>query len=263
MVSVYNDADYEAVLKQKRTLLIVFWALTAAYLAWCVGWLIYYTTLPVYPEIDRILPQVAVYAATGVYIVFVVPFIGIKFNRVNKYCKMIELLSVGTKNVEENYFMGFYKKQLQKDSVDVISCVFRTWNKKSRDWSEREVYFDNEQDWPELERGDYVRYVVQANFIIQYEVLRVGAMQEDVEKGLIPKDMLEEDRPVFGKIYNVVADAEGTEEKPAEKVEENESAEESAQEDTATPAEEEVKEETSVEEAEEITQEKTKEGDNA
>ena len=252
MTSVYSDADYEAVLKQKRTLLAVFWALTAAYLAWCVGWLIYYTTLPVYPEIDRVLPQVCVYAATGIYIVFVVPFIGIKYNRVNKYCKMVELLSVGTKNVEENYFMGFYKKQLQKDSVDVISCVFRTWNKKSRDWSEREVYFDNEQDWPELERGDYVRYVVQANFIIQYEILRAGAMQEDVEKGLIPKDMLEEDRPVFGKIYNVIAEAE--EEKESAPVEETADG-------AAEEAVEETVEESATEEAEESAKEEVAEGE--
>jgi hypothetical protein len=119
---------------------------------------------------------------------------------------MMNFLSLGIKNVEECYFMGFYKKQLQKDSVDVISCVFRTWNKKRRDWTEREAYFDNEQDWPELERGDWVRYVVQSNFIIQYEVLRAGAMQEDIEKGLIPKEMMEEDRPVFGKIYSVGAE---------------------------------------------------------
>ena len=206
MVSVYSDADYQAALQQKKTIWTVFWALTGVYLLFCIAWLIYYTTLPVYPEADRVLPQAMVYLATAAYIVFVVPFVGIKLARVRKYCKMMGFLSLGIKNVDTSYFMGFYKKQLQKDSVDVISCVFREWNKKRRDWTEREVYFDNEQDWPEIERGDWVRYVVQSNFIIQYEVLRAGAMQEDIEKGLIPKEMLEEDRPVFGKIYNVGGD---------------------------------------------------------
>ena len=204
MVSIYNDADYEAALKQKRNIWTVFWIVTAVYLAWGLSWLIYYTTLPVYPKADTALPQAMVYVATAIYIVFVVPFVGIKLTRVRKYCKMMHYLSHGIKDVEECYFMGFYKKQLQKDSVDVISCVFRTWNKYRKDWAEREAYLDNEQEWPELERGDLVRYVVQSNFIIQYEVLRAGAMQEEIAKGYLPKEMLEEDRPVFGKIYNVV-----------------------------------------------------------
>ena len=204
MIPVYCDADYEAVLKQKKRILAFIFAVTSVYLIFCIGCLIYYTTLPTFPEWQTLIPQVLVYVATGVYIIFMVPFVGIKLRRVRKYCKLLSTLSLGSKNVEENYFMGFYKKQLQKDDVDVISCVFRTWNKKNKDWTEREVYFDNEQEWPTLERGDYVRYVVQSNFLIQYEVLREGAMQEDIENGLIPKEMMEEDRPVFGKIYNVI-----------------------------------------------------------
>ena len=176
MVSIYNDADYQAALKQKKIIWTVFWSVTIAWLVFCAAWIIYYASLPVYPEADRILPQVMVYGSTIVYIIFMFPFVGIKLRRVRKYCKMMGFLSLGIKKVEENYFMGFYKQQLQKDSVDVISCVFRTWNKRRRDWTEREVYFDNEQDWPEMERGDYVRYVVQSNFIIQYKVLRTGAM---------------------------------------------------------------------------------------
>ncbi|MBQ9117683.1 MAG: hypothetical protein IJY11_00575 [Clostridia bacterium] len=205
MVSIYSDADYEAALQQKKRIWLVFWIVTLVYLAFCIAWVVYYTTLPVYPKEDLVLPQAMVYGGTAVYILFTVPFVGIKLSRVRKYCKMMGFLSLGIKNVEENYFMGFYKQQMQKDNVDVISCVFRTWNKRRKDWTEREVYLDNEQEWPEMERGDYVRYVVQSNFIIQYKVLRVGAMQEDIEKGLIPQDMMREDRPVFGKIYNVSA----------------------------------------------------------
>ena len=36
---------------------------------------------------------------------------------------------------------------------------------------EREVYFDVEKDWPDLEQGDLVRYVVQSNFLVRYDVL--------------------------------------------------------------------------------------------
>ena len=41
---------------------------------------------------------------------------------------------------------------------------------------EREVYFDVEKDWPDLEQGDYVHYVVQSNFLIRYDVLQRQAL---------------------------------------------------------------------------------------
>lgn len=237
MISVYNDADYEAVLKQKKTVWTVFWSVTIFWLLFCVGWVIYFASLPAYPVEDKTLPQAMVYGSSFLYVAIMFPFVGIKLTRIRKYCKMMGFLSLGIKKLEENYFMGFYKKQLQKDEVDVISCVFRSWNRKRRDWAEREVYFDNEQDWPELERGDYVRYVVQSNFILQYEVLRKGAMQEDIEKGLIPRDMMEEDRPVFGKIYKV-NEVPGLQEDEVDEKQENkeEPAEERVEENTKTPA---------------------------
>ncbi len=247
MISVYEDADYEAVLKQKRIIWTVFWSVTVAWLLFCVAWIIYFVSLPAYPIEDKILPQAMVYGSTVLYIVVMFPFVGIKLSRVRKYCKMMGFLSLGIKKLEENYFMGFYKKELQKDDVDVISCVFRSWNKKRRDWSEREVYFDNEQEWPEMERGDYVRYVVQSNFIIQYEVLRKGAMQEDIGKGLIPRDMLEEDRPVFGKIYSI-KDTPG-EEQEATNVEDPEAEEEPSRIETVA---EEAATEENTEEGEEV-----------
>ena len=57
---------------------------------------------------------------------------------------MIYYLSEGLKNAEENYFVGFERKELQKDYVDVISCVFKTWNRKKSEWMEREAYLDSE-----------------------------------------------------------------------------------------------------------------------
>ena len=63
------------------------------------------------------------------------------------------------------------------------------------EWMEREVYFDIEKEWPDLEQGDLVHYVVQSNFLIRYEVLQRKALTaaelgeddtdyEDEEEGL-------------------------------------------------------------------------------
>ena len=68
--------------------------------------------------------------------------------------------------------MGFELNDLQKDNVDAISCVFKTWSKKKKEWMRREAYWAAEKSLPPFEAGDYVRYVVQSNFVVAYEVLK-------------------------------------------------------------------------------------------
>ena len=48
---------------------------------------------------------------------------------------------------------------------------------------DREVYFDPEMPDLEFESGDYVQYVVQSNFLIQYEILEKKALEfEELEE---------------------------------------------------------------------------------
>ena len=84
---------------------------------------------------------------------------------------MLYYVSEGIKAEECNYFYKFQEQSLQKDNIDVVGCVFATWNKKKQEWMEREAYFDPEKPLPDFGSGDLVRYVTQSNFIIQYEVL--------------------------------------------------------------------------------------------
>ena len=107
----------------------------------------------------------------------------IKYSRVRKYCKMLSYVSEGLKMEEQNYFYSFREKTLQKDNIDVMACVFETWNKKKCEWMEREAYFDPEMPQPPFDSGDYVRYVTQSNFVIQYEILQKKALEfEEVEE---------------------------------------------------------------------------------
>ena len=181
METVYCDADFLSVVKQRNKILGVFWAVTAVYLAFCGVWLAYHISLP-YADPMLFLPKLCVYTASVLYVVFAFPFMGIKYHRVNKYYKFLYYVSEGLKNEEENYFVCFAKKDLQKDGVDVVSCVFKTWNKKKREWMEREVYFDPEMEWPDLEQGDRVRYIAQSNFLVQYAVLERAAIAEELEE---------------------------------------------------------------------------------
>ena len=196
MVSVYSDADYLSAYKQKKRIFSVFWAVTAVYAAFCISWWIYYMSLP-YNDPMQTLPKAMVYVASGLYVIFAFPYLAIKGSRIRRYFKMLTYLSVGIKQEEKNYFYSFEKKTLQKDNIDVWGCVFETWSKKKSEWMDREAYWDNEKPLPPFESGDYVRYIVQSNFILQYDILEKHALEfeeideeEDVldEEAYIPED---------------------------------------------------------------------------
>jgi hypothetical protein len=191
MTSVYTDADYLAVYKQKKKIFGVFWAVTAVYAIFCIAWLIYYIGLP-YKDPMQKLPQACVYIASVLYVVFAFVYLSIKGSRIKKYFKLMGYFSEGLKHEEKNYFYAFEKKTLQKDNIDVWGCVFETWSKKKQEWLDREAYWDNEKPLPPLESGDYVRYVVQSNIILQYEILEKHALEfeeiDEVEEYEVEED---------------------------------------------------------------------------
>lgn len=180
MTTIYNDGDFNKVIAQKRKIFGVFAGVTIGYAVFCLAWLIYYISLP-YADPMQSLPKTCVYIASVCYVVFLFPFMGIKYHRVRKYYKMMYYLSEGLKNAEENYFVGFEEKDLQKDYVDAVSCVFKTWSRKKSEWMEREAYLDKEKPLPDFGRGDLVKYVVQSNFLIQYEIVERGALADEEE----------------------------------------------------------------------------------
>ena len=137
MTSVYSDADYLAVDKQKKRIFGVFYAVTFVYLAFCIAWLVYYISLP-YADPMQTLPKTCVYIASALYVVFAFPYLAIKGSRVRRYFKLMTYLSDGLKGEEKNYFYAFEKKLLQKDNIDVWGCIFETWIRKSKNgWTAR------------------------------------------------------------------------------------------------------------------------------
>lgn len=176
MIKVYTDQDFNAVYEQKRKVFWVFMGVTVAYLVLVIACLVYHTSLPYGDALDNV-PKAIVYVATALYVIFAFPFMAIKYHRLRKYYKMLYYVSEGIKNDEQNYFVGFEKCDLQKDNVDVISCIFLTYNKKKQEWMKREAYLDVEKPLPKFERGDLVRYITQSNFIIQYDILQKKAVE--------------------------------------------------------------------------------------
>lgn len=182
MTSVYNDADLMSVYKQKCKIANVFLGVTLAYATFCIAWLVYYISLP-YKDPMQVLPKAMVFVASALYVAFSFPFMGVKYSRVRRYYKALVNFSEGLKNEEKNYFYCFEEHNLQKDNIDVTYCVFETWSKKKKEWMEREVYFDTEKPLPDFGSGDFVQYVTQSNFIVQYRVLERGVFKfEEVDE---------------------------------------------------------------------------------
>ena len=195
MQSVYSDADFLAAYKQKQRTWYVFMGATFAYLVFCVAWLIYYINLP-YNDPMQWLPKTMVFVASAVYVILIFPFMAIKYSRCNRYYKALSGFSLGLKSEEKNYFYTFDEQSLQKDNVDVVSCMFETWNKKKKEWMPREVYWDVEKELPDFGSGDYIQYVAQSNFILQYRILERGVLEfeeaEDEEEFESETEMTEE-----------------------------------------------------------------------
>lgn len=218
MVSVYTDAEYLAVYKQKKKIFGVFLAVTAAYLIFCVAWWIYFMSLP-YNDDKQTLPKMLVYVISVLYMIFAFPYLGIKYSRCNRYYKMLTYVSIGLKNEEKNHFYCFEKKTLQKDNIDVTSCVFEAWNKKKQEWMDREAYWDGEKELPPFESGDFVRYITQSNFIIQYDILKKKELEfEEVEDEEYEEAEGEEEVEVEAVVLSADEAAEAAETTKAEEI---------------------------------------------
>ena len=181
MTSVYMDADYLAVYKQKKKIFGIFWAVTGVYAIFCIAWWIFYMGLP-YADPQQSLPKACVYVVSVLYVIFAYLYLSIPGSRIKRYFKLMSYLSEGMKNEEKNYFYVFEKKTLQKDNIDVWGCIFETWSKKKQEWLERIAYFDTEKPLPDFKNGDFVQYIVQSNFIVQYDVIKRGAIEFELEE---------------------------------------------------------------------------------
>ena len=170
MIKIYSDEDFSAISEQKRKVFLTFIGVSAVYLAICIACLIYHVSLP-YGDPLLPVPEWIIYITTVIFVAFSFPYLGIKYYRVRKYYRMLYYVSEGIKNDEQNYFVRFENCDLQKDFVDVVACVFMIWNKKKQEWMKRIAYIDAEKTLPDFKSGDFVRYITQGNFIIQYEVL--------------------------------------------------------------------------------------------
>ena len=178
MERIYTDADYVAIYKQRRKVLLYFYIITAIYFVFCCSCVIFHCTLPYADPLDAV-PRALVYMVSAGYVAFAFPYLTIKYRRVNRYYSLFKHFGEALKMEETYYFYGFLEELSQKNHVDAYSCIFATWNKRTHEWLEREIYTDKEKPLPPFERGDLVHYITQSNFLLEYEILEKQALQLD------------------------------------------------------------------------------------
>lgn len=181
MTSIYNDDDLYAIYRQKQKILGVFWAVTAVYAAICVACLCFFISLP-YKDPMQTPIKTVVFALTPLYVLFLFPYMGIKYGRVRRYYRTLVQVSINRKSLETHYFYKFMKGYTN-NGMDVHYCVFGVWNAKHREWRERNVYLDAEKALPDFQEGDEIRYITQSSYLLQYEILKRGVVTfEEVDE---------------------------------------------------------------------------------
>ncbi len=169
MVKLYRDSDYWDAVIQRRKILAVFFAVTAACLAVFIAMVVLYTSLA-YNDPNGGWIIAATCVTVAVYMFFSFPYMGIKFKRCNSYCKMLKFISVGLK---EHAVMPFEEidNWITRDGVDVNVAVFSVKNIKKDEPLKRQIFVDGEKDFPPFEEGKSVHVVSQGNLLIEYELM--------------------------------------------------------------------------------------------
>lgn len=168
MIKLYRDEDlWEAVI-QRRRILAVYFSVCFAYLAGLVSLVAYYISLP-YEDPNTTWVICVTSAITALFLFFSFPYLGIKYKRVNSYCKMLKFISIGLKEYSVAPFLEI-DDWINRDGVDVNVANFSVKGIKRNETMIRSIYVDGEKPFPPFREGDTVKMVSQGNLLIEYEI---------------------------------------------------------------------------------------------
>ena len=168
MTKLYSDADFWDAITQRRKILAIFFGITGGCLIGFIALTVLYTQLP-YKDPAGPWVIAATCVLVGAYMIFMFPFMGIKFKRSNAYCKMLKFISVGLKEYAVLPFEGIDDWTV-KDGVDVNVALFSVKNVKKDEKMIRQIYVDGEKEFPAFKEGKKARIVSQGNLLIAYEL---------------------------------------------------------------------------------------------
>ena len=170
MIDYYEKKDLDKALLQKKKTLIFYFVTLGLFLLLSAGIVIWYLTLP-YKSPTITWVKVIHFPLIAIFIAFSFLYLGIKYKRVNNYCKLMHNLETGIRETSTASFFEYSNELQYKDGVDCKALVFLEWNKYKKDFYERKVMVLYEKEFPEIQEGQNVKFVTQGNVLISYEIL--------------------------------------------------------------------------------------------
>lgn len=181
MVEFYKKEQLEKIRIQKKKSLAIYFSVLAVFVLISLGLCLWFTTLtyksPLEPAIRW--PQ---YLITAAFIVFSFLFLGIRYKRERKYCKMLVNIETGRRETSIGSFFEYDDRIFMKDGVDVKALIFLEWNKYKQDFFERKVLVLAEMEFPVFEENQNVKYVTHGNVLVEYEILPDEEIEEEKEE---------------------------------------------------------------------------------
>lgn len=171
MINYYNEEEFIKAKKQRKNTLIILFIVLGVYLAFSIGMVLWYLTLP-YQDPKITVVKVIHHTVSVLVAIFAFVYLGIPYKRVNKYYKMNENLIFGLKETSVGSFLRYDENVQDKDGVDFKALIFLEWNKYKKDFFERKVLVFYEKPFPELKEKQNVKFVTQGNVLIKYEILQ-------------------------------------------------------------------------------------------
>ena len=170
MQNFFTQQEFDSVKKQRLSSILTIIIVLTVYLMLFVTTIINYLKLP-FEDARGVSYKAILYTISGIVIIYLYVYIGIKYRRVNKYYKMMCGLFNGSFIEDVAKFVSYSVAKESKDGVDVKSLVFLQWNKYKNDYFERKVLVFYEMPFPEFKPNDTVRFITQGNMLISYEIV--------------------------------------------------------------------------------------------
>ncbi len=169
MTEIYQRADYESALKQKKKCLTYFLIVTGVYALLAAAVFIYFLFEP-YGSKKETWLLVIEGVLTGLYVIFAYVYMAIRFSRVRRYCIFLLRALERKPTSGTASFMRFNSEIMQRDGVDFKSMTFIEWSEKEKDFMERNVFLDVEKQRPDFRAGDEVSFNTYANVLVSYKI---------------------------------------------------------------------------------------------
>lgn len=180
MQEYFTEKDFFEIEKQRKKTLIIYLVTLGAYVAFSVFMFVAFSNQPYGSKMLNVIKAIQ-YAITGLYVIFSFLYLGIVYNRVNRFYKHCKHLILGKKETSELDFFEFDSKIQVNAGVECKTLIFLEWNKYRQIYFERKVLVFNEREFPPIPEKAFVRIVTQGNFLIAYEILEIRDYAEGEE----------------------------------------------------------------------------------